>query len=114
MEQYFDLIRRAVETRRQIRGDVQVTHYEEGDAHIDFFYTITTSGTGTLHDAVESQEIKMAFSVGKKQCDTIEDLKKIGGIWHEFEVEVNNSTFRVSRFGADLRLYDNGEPSPRS
>ncbi|MGC2696973.1 MAG: restriction endonuclease [Candidatus Angelobacter sp.] len=51
MEQYFDLIRRAVETRHRIRGDVQVTHYEEGDTHIDFFYTITTSGTGTLYDA---------------------------------------------------------------
>jgi hypothetical protein len=63
----------------------------------------------------ENKEITLAFTVGKKQCDTVDDLKSIGGSWHEFKVEVNDrSSFNVNRFaGANLYLYDHGETFPK-
>jgi hypothetical protein len=54
LEQYMDLLRRAVETRHRTRGDVQLTHFDDSDdAYIDLFFTIATSETGTLEDAYE-------------------------------------------------------------
>jgi len=54
LEQSLDFVRRAVETRHRTQGDVQVTHYDNShESYIDFFFTIATSGTGTLEDAYE-------------------------------------------------------------
>jgi len=45
LEQYLDLVRRAVETRHRLRGDVELIHYGDDGAFIQLQYRITTSET---------------------------------------------------------------------
>lgn len=42
LEQYMDLVRRAVETRHRLRGDVQLADYDDDGAYIRLSFTITT------------------------------------------------------------------------
>ena len=42
LEQYVDLVRRAVESRQRLRGDVEIVHFEDDGAFIQFFYKIHT------------------------------------------------------------------------
>ena len=43
MEQYLDLVRRAVETRERTHRDVHVTHQDDDGAYIQFMFSIQTS-----------------------------------------------------------------------
>lgn len=45
LEQYLDLVRRAVETRHRLRGDVELTYYDDDGAFIVLNYRITTAET---------------------------------------------------------------------
>src|SRR6185437_5868297 len=40
LEQYMDLVRRAVETRHRLRGDAKVTHYDDDGAYVQLLFTI--------------------------------------------------------------------------
>src|SRR5262249_31762070 len=51
LEQYMDLVRRAVETRHRMRGDARLTQYEDDGTYIELRVVINTSGIGTLADA---------------------------------------------------------------
>ena len=42
LEQYLDLVRRAIEIRSRTRGDVELTHYDDDGAYIQMTCTITT------------------------------------------------------------------------
>lgn len=42
LEQYMDLVRRAVETRHRLRGDVELTDYEDDGAFIHLHFAIRT------------------------------------------------------------------------
>ena len=54
LEQYLDLVRRAVETRHRTRGDVQLTNYDDDGAYISLHFRINTSETNLrkAYDAV--------------------------------------------------------------
>jgi hypothetical protein len=43
LEQYLDLVRRAIETRRRVRGDVALTHYDDDGAYIILQFRIDTA-----------------------------------------------------------------------
>ena len=45
LEQYLDLVRRAVETRHRVRGDVELTDYDDDGAYIALRFRITTVET---------------------------------------------------------------------
>src|SRR5438270_3348903 len=54
LEQYLDLVRRAVETRNRIKGDVELTYYDDDGAYIVFNFRISTGETnlGRSYDAI--------------------------------------------------------------
>jgi hypothetical protein len=43
LEQYLDLVRRAVETRRRLKGDVELTHYDDDGAFISLQFRVATT-----------------------------------------------------------------------
>jgi hypothetical protein len=45
LEQYLDLVRRAVETRHRVKGDVAFTDYDDDGAYISLRFTIATTET---------------------------------------------------------------------
>ena len=42
LEQYMDLVRRAVETRQRVRKDVELSHWDDDGAFIQLLYVIST------------------------------------------------------------------------
>jgi hypothetical protein len=43
LEQYLDLVKRAVETRHRLRRDVELTHYDDDGAYVALHFRIATS-----------------------------------------------------------------------
>jgi hypothetical protein len=43
LEQYLDLVRRAVETRHRVHGDVAVSHYDDDGAYVALYYRVHTT-----------------------------------------------------------------------
>jgi hypothetical protein len=41
----------------------------------------------------------ICFVVGRRECDSFDDLRDIGGKWREFEAEVGSRRFAVSSYG---------------
>jgi hypothetical protein len=54
LEQYLDLVRRAVETRHRVRGDVELTDYDDDGAYIALRFRITTveKNLGKAYDVI--------------------------------------------------------------
>lgn len=63
LEQYMDLVRRAVETRHRLRGDVELTDYDDDGAYIRVCFAIETG---------ESSPMK-AFDAAKKTSVEVEE-----------------------------------------
>ena len=63
LEQYMDLVRRAVETRHRLRGDVELTDYDDDGAYTRVSFAIQTG---------ESSPVK-AFEVAKKISAEVEE-----------------------------------------
>jgi len=63
LEQYMDLVRRAVETRHRLRGDVELTDYDDDGAYIRVCFAIETG---------ESSPTK-AFDAAKKISAEVEE-----------------------------------------
>jgi hypothetical protein len=53
LEQYMDLVRRAVETRHRLRGDTELTHYDDDGAYIQLRFSIS-SDSDTLGHAFDT------------------------------------------------------------
>ena len=54
LEQYLDLVRRAVETRHRVRGDVELTDYDDDGAYVALRFRINTveKNLGKAYDAI--------------------------------------------------------------
>ena len=54
LEQYLDLVRRAVETRHRVCGDVELTDYDDDGAYVSLRFRINTTETnlGKAYDAI--------------------------------------------------------------
>lgn len=61
LEQYLDLVRRAVETRHRIKGDVALTDHDDDGAYIALRFKISTSETNLarIYDAVRKVEAEV-------------------------------------------------------
>jgi len=62
LEQYMDLVRRAVETRQRLRKDVELSHWDDDGAYIQLLYAIMTG---------EANPAK-AFEVARKISNELE------------------------------------------
>jgi hypothetical protein len=57
----------------------------------------------------EGQELSYDFELGDRRiaCENVEDLKKVGGRWKEFAVNVGNGEFKVDPFwGTRCNVFD--------
>jgi len=63
LEQYMDLVRRAVETRHRLREDVELSHWDDDGAYIQLLYVINTG---------EAKPAK-AFEVARKISGELEE-----------------------------------------
>lgn len=63
LEQYLDLVRRAVETRHRTRGDVELTDYDDDGAYIAPRFRIDTSETN----------LGRAYAAVRKTADELEE-----------------------------------------
>ena len=54
LEQYLDLVRRAAETRHRVRGDVELTDYEDDGAYVSLRFRIKTAekNLGKAYEAI--------------------------------------------------------------
>jgi hypothetical protein len=77
LEQYLDLVRRAVETRHRVRGDVELTNYDDDDAYVALRFRINTveKNLGNAYNAirkianeVEEAAEQAADEVGPAYC----------------------------------------------
>jgi hypothetical protein len=61
LEQYLDLVRRAVETRHRVRGDVELIDYDDDGAYITLRFKIKTTETNLAraYDAVRKVEAEV-------------------------------------------------------
>jgi hypothetical protein len=63
LEQYLDLVRRAVETRHRVRGDVALTHYDDDGAYVALYFRINTT----------EQNLARAYEVIRKVAAEVEE-----------------------------------------
>lgn len=87
LEQFMDLVRRAVETRHRMRGDVELLDYDDDGAYIRLTFSIFTDkpNLGQAFDAVErvSREVEEAAQqaadeVGKRVAEVAARLSGWG------------------------------------
>jgi hypothetical protein len=78
LEHYLDLVRRAVEVRNRIHGDVELTHYDDDGAYIQMTFVVSSGETnlGKAYQRVKSccQELEEAAEsasdeVGKRLAE---------------------------------------------
>jgi hypothetical protein len=63
LEQYLDLVRRAVELRQKTHGDVELTHYDDDGAYIQLTYAVST----------KQKNLGLAFDAVRKVCSELEE-----------------------------------------
>jgi hypothetical protein len=61
LEQYLDLVRRAVETRHRVKGDVELTDYDDDGAYVALRFKIDTTerNLAQAYDAVRKVETEV-------------------------------------------------------
>lgn len=57
LEQYMDLVRRAVETRHRLRGDVELIDYDDDGAYIRVCYAIRTNESSPMKAFEHAQKV---------------------------------------------------------
>jgi hypothetical protein len=67
LEQYLDLVRRAVEIRHRVSGDVELTNYDDDGAYIALNFKIDTTerNLGQAYDAIRKVEAEVLEAADK-------------------------------------------------
>jgi hypothetical protein len=89
LEQYMDLVRRAVETRHRLRGDVELTHYDDDGAYIQLLFTIRTGETNPAK----------ALEVARKVSAELEEAAQ--GVADEVGRRIAKVAARLSGWGSE-------------
>jgi hypothetical protein len=99
LEQYMDLLRRAVETRQRVHGDVQLGQYEDDGAYIHLHFTIPTA----------ERNLGRAFELAKKIANELEEASNRAA--DEVGQRVAEVAARLSGWGSNNldQLVDNVE-----
>ena len=102
LEQYMDLVRRAVETRHRIHGDVQLKHWDDDGAYIHLAFVIFTGETNVGH----------AFEVIRKVATQVEEAAQRAA--DEVGERIAEVAARLSGWGEDSleQLVDKVETAP--
>jgi hypothetical protein len=99
LEQYMDLLRRAVETRQRVHGDVRLGDYEDDGAYIHLHFTIPTA----------ERNLGRAFEVARKITNELEEASNRAA--DEVGKRVAEVAARLSGWGSETldQLVDNVE-----
>ncbi len=89
LEQYMDLVRRAVETRHRLRGDVELSDWDDDGAYIHLLYVIRTG---------EANPAK-AFEVARKISNELEQAAD--GAADEVGKRIADVASRLSGWGTE-------------
>jgi hypothetical protein len=66
LEQYLDLVRRAVEIRKKTHGDVELTQYEDDGAYVHLSFAVSTRETN----------LRCAYDTVRKICAELEETSE--------------------------------------
>jgi hypothetical protein len=89
LEQYLDLVRRAVETRHRVRGDVELSTYEDDGAYIHLSYVVRTGETNLLQ----------AFEVAQAVAAEVQEAAEQAA--NEVGARIAEVAARLSGWGSD-------------
>ncbi len=64
LEHYLDLVRRAVEVRNRVHGDVEITHYDDDGAYIQMTFVVSTG----------EKNLGKAYQHVKSLCQELEEI----------------------------------------
>jgi hypothetical protein len=93
LEQYLDLVRRAVEVRARTHGDVSTPIFEDEDAHVRLRFTVTTDATSLGDAYVKARGI----------CDQLEEAADVALL--DIEKRIAEVAARLSGWGSES--FDN-------
>jgi hypothetical protein len=111
LEQYLDLVRRAVETRHRIRGDVELTDYGDDGAYVALRFRINTveknlgkaySAIPKIADEVEEAAQQAADEVGQRIAEVAARLSGWGSETLDALVEAVESASSADDKGRTL------------
>jgi len=104
LEQYMDLVRRAVETRHRMHGDVEPGDYEDDGAYIHFHFSISTA----------EQNLRRAFEAARKITSELEEAANLAA--DDIGKRVAEVAARLSGWGSESfdQLLDSVEKAQSS
>lgn len=104
LEQYMDLVRRAVETRHRMHGDVEPGDYEDDGAYIHFHFSITSG----------EQNLRRAFEAARKITSELEEAANLAA--DDIGKRVAEVAARLSGWGSETfdQLVDSVEKAKTS
>ncbi|XHX75964.1 MAG: restriction endonuclease [Stenomitos frigidus ULC029] len=88
LEHYLDLVRRAVELRNRVHGDVEITHYDDDGAYIQMAFAITT----------REKNLGKAYRYIKALCSELEETAEKAA--DEVGRRISEVASRVSGWGS--------------
>jgi hypothetical protein len=99
LEHYLDLVRRAVETRHRLRGDVELTDYGDDGAYIALRFRIRTTETN----------LAQAYDAVRRVTAEIEE--SADRVVNDFGTHIAEAAARISGWGSERldRLVDDVE-----
>lgn len=89
LEQYLDLVRRAVEVRKRSHGDVELSHFDDDGAYVHLRFYVTTNETNLLR----------AYDAVRKVCAELEEASERTS--DEIGKHIAAIAARVSGWGAE-------------
>ncbi len=89
LEQYLDLVRRAVETRHRTHGDVDVTHHDDDGAYVHLTFSIRTT----------DHNLGRAFDTVRKVAAEVEEAAQQAA--DEVGKRISEIAARLSGWGSD-------------
>lgn len=111
LEQYLDLVRRAVEVRHRVHGDVALTHYDDDGAYVALRFQIDTAETNLrraydelrrIAEEVEEAARQAADEVGLRLAEIAARLSGWGSRSHDVLVDAVGTAQTADEKGRSL------------
>jgi hypothetical protein len=98
LELYMDLLRRAVETRQRVHGDLELGDYDDDGAYIHLHFIIATAERN-LGRATAERNLGRAFQVANKITNDLEEVSNRAA--YEVGKRVAEVAARLSGWGSE-------------
>jgi hypothetical protein len=111
LEQYLDLVRRAVEVRNRVHGDVALTHYDDDGAYVSLTFRIETNEVNLgrayvavrrVADEIEETARQAADEVGQRLAEIAARLSGWGSQGLDALVDAVGTTTTADEKGRSL------------